>query len=340
MKSTGILAIIKKRQNLFILLGMILVCSLISDRFFTVNNGLNIARQISIVTILAFGETLLIISGGIDLSVGAVAGMAGVLGCEVFIATQSIPLAVLVGILMGAIPGALNGFVVTKFGAPPFIVTLAMQTVASGAIFLHTDGQNVYKIGQFNLLGQGSVGFVPIPIIIMLITGAIIYVILERMKFGRYLYAIGGNESAAIGSGIQVNKVKFITYVISGALAGLAGIVLMSRLNAGLPAAGTGYETDALMATIIGGTSFTGGIGTAVGTLIGSFIMGILNNIFNLTGVQAYVQQILKGVLIVVAVVLDLYTKRKKKRVKIYTEHPEPGVDGTSHLDIPQNRSI
>lgn len=320
MNRHAVLTTLKKRQNLLILLGMILVCSLISDRFLTVNNAINIARQISIVTIMAFGETLLIISGGIDLSVGAVAGMAGVLGCEVFIATQSIALAVLVGIVMGAIPGALNGFVVTKFGAPPFIVTLAMQSVASGVIFFHTNGQNVYNIGKFNTLGQGSVGIVPIPIIIMLLTGAVIYVILEKMKFGRYLYAIGGNENAAIGSGIQVNKVKFITYVICGALAGLAGIVLMSRLNAGLPAAGTGYETDALMATIIGGTSFTGGIGTAVGTLIGSLIMGILNNIFNLTGVQAYIQQILKGVLIVVAVVIDLYTKRNKKRVKIYIE--------------------
>ena len=320
MRKVNAMSYMRKYQTFLILLGLIFVCSIISDRFLRVTNLINIARQISIVTILAFGETLLIISGGIDLSVGAVAGMAGVIGCQVFIGTDSIPLAVVVGILLGALAGSLNGFVITKFGAPPFIVTLAMQTVASGAIFLHTNGQNVYNIGKFNLLGQGSVGFIPIPIIIMLITGIVIYIILEKMKFGRYLYAIGGNESAAIGSGIQVGRVKFITYVICGALAGLGGIVLMSRLNAGLPAAGTGYETDALMATIIGGTSFTGGIGTATGTLIGSFIMGILNNIFNLTGVQAYVQQILKGVLIVVAVVLDLYTKRNKKRVKIYSE--------------------
>ena len=218
---------------------------------------------------------------------------------------------------LGAVVGFVNGFVVTKFDAPPFIVTLAMQQITLGIIFLYTNGQNVYKIGDFRILGQGSIGVVPIPVIIMFALCILVWMILKKMKFGRYLYAIGGNQDAAVASGIKVKSVLLIGYILSGILSGFGGVILMSRLNAGLPASGTGMETDALMATIIGGTSFTGGIGTALGTLIGACVIGVLNNIMNLIGVQAYVQQILKGTLIICAVVIDIYGKKNKRVVRI-----------------------
>lgn len=308
---------LSKYMSVIILAGMMIISTLLDRTFLTGQNLINILRQISVVTILAFGETMLIIAGQLDLSVGTNAAMSGTFACIVFIATGSLPLAVLTGMALGALVGIVNGFVVTKFNAPPFIVTLAMQQITTGIIFLYTNGQNVYKIGDFRILGQGNIGFVPIPVIIMLVICAIVWLILKKMKFGRYLYAIGGNESAAVASGIKVKSVLMRAYIMSGVLAGLGGVILMSRLNAGLPASGTGMETDALMATIIGGTSFTGGIGTAVGTLIGACVIGILNNIMTLIGMQAYVQQILKGTLIICAVVIDIYSKQNKRIVRI-----------------------
>lgn len=308
---------LSKYMSILILVVMMVISAVLDSTFLTGQNLVNILRQISVVTILAFGETMLIIAGQLDLSVGTNAAMSGTFACIVFISTGSLPLAVFTGMVLGAVVGTVNGFVVTKFDAPPFIVTLAMQQITMGIIFLYTNGQNVYKIGDFRILGQGSIGFVPIPIIIMLIICAIVWVILRKMKFGRYLYAIGGNQSAAVASGIKVKSVLMRAYIMSGVLAGLGGVILMSRLNAGLPASGTGMETDALMATIIGGTSFTGGIGTAIGTLIGSCVIGVLNNIMTLIGVQAYIQQILKGALIICAVVIDIYSKKNKRVVRI-----------------------
>ncbi len=306
-----------KYTSILILVMMIVICAFIDGTFLSPQNFINILRQISVVTIMAFGATILIIGGQLDLSVGTNAAMSGTFACITYISTNSLELSMIVGIMLGALVGIFNGFVVTMFNAPPFIVTLAMQQVTLGIIFLYTDGQNVYNIGDFRLFGQGSIGFVPVPIIIMLIIGVITWFLLEKFKFGRYIFAIGGNEKAALASGVNVKRTKMLAYIYSGALAGLAGVVLMSRLNAGLPGSGLGYETDALMAAIIGGTSFTGGIGTAVGTLIGASIIGILNNIMNLVGVQAYVQQILKGLLIIFAVVVDIYSKEHKKTVRI-----------------------
>lgn len=315
MKKNGVN--LSKYMSIMILAGMMVISAILDSTFLTGQNLVNILRQISVVTILAFGETMLIIAGQLDLSVGTNAAMSGTFACIVFISTGSLPVAVLTGMILGAVVGVVNGIVVTKFDAPPFIVTLAMQQITLGIIFLYTNGQNVYKIGDFRILGQGSIGVIPIPIIIMLMICALVWVILRKMKFGRYLYAIGGNQSAAVASGIKVKSVLMRAYILSGLLAGLGGVILMSRLNAGLPASGTGMETDALMATIIGGTSFTGGIGTAFGTLIGACVIGVLNNIMTLIGMQAYVQQILKGTLIICAVVIDIYSKKNKRIVRI-----------------------
>lgn len=304
---------IGRYSGALILVGMLIICSLVEKSFLTTGNFINILRQISVVTIIAFGETILIIGGQLDLSVGCSGAMAGTFACIVYVATESIVLALLVGIGLGVLVGTINGFIVTKFNAPPFIVTLAMQSVTMGIIFFYTKGNNVYKIGDFRVIGQGSLGFIPIPIIIMLAIGVLTWFLLQKCKFGRYIFAIGGNEKAALASGVNVKRTKLIAYIYSGALAGLAGVVLMSRLNAGMPASGMGYETDALTATIIGGTSFTGGIGTAWGTLIGAAVIGVLNNIMVLLGVNSYIQQILKGCLIICAVCIDIYTKQRKR---------------------------
>ncbi|MDR0361484.1 MAG: ABC transporter permease [Planctomycetota bacterium] len=309
---------INRFSTVIVLVLLIVVCyGVAGDRFIRQANLVNIARQISVVTILSFAQTLIIITGQIDLSIGAVAGMAGTFSCAVYVATQNLFLAVLTALVIGAVVGLINGLVITRFSVPSFIVTLAMQSIAMGIIFLHTKGNNIYNIGDYKILGQGNFLYFPIPVWFMIAFWLVIAFVLKFCKFGRYLYATGGNEYAAIASGISTKNVKLLTFIISGLMASFAGVILMARLNAGIPIEGIGYETDAIMATIVGGTSFTGGTGTATGTLIGSFIIGILNNILNLMGVQSYVQQIVKGSLIILAVILDVYSKSRKRTVTI-----------------------
>jgi inositol transport system permease protein len=316
--SNNIKAFINRFSTVIILLLLILVCCLIAgDRFIRTTNLVNIARQIAVVTILSFAQTLVIVTGQIDLSIGAVAGMAGTFSCAVYVATQNLPLAVATALAIGAAVGVVNGLVITRFSVPSFIVTLAMQSIAMGVIFLYTKGNNIYTIGDYKVLGQGEFLRIPIPVLFMAGIWLLIAFMLKFCKFGRYLYATGGNEHAAIASGISTKNVKLLTFIISGVLAAFAGVILMARLNAGIPGEGIGYETDAIMATIVGGTSFTGGTGTATGTLIGSFIIGVLNNILNLQGVQSYVQQIVKGSLIILAVILDVYSKSRKRTITI-----------------------
>jgi len=309
---------IDKYSTLLILLAMIIVCSLLSPNFMTSKNLMNILKQVSIVTILSFAQGMIIISGEIDLSIGSLAGMAGTYSCILYVATGNLTLAFLFGILLGGVIGLVNGFFVAVFELPSFIVTLAMQTITFGAICLYTGGNNIYKIGDYNVLGQGTVfGVIPVTVVFMVLMCVITHFLLKYTKFGRYIYAIGGNKEAANAAGIQVRKIKWITFVISGVFASIAGMILMGRLNAGIPSEGTGYETDAIMATVVGGTSFSGGAGSAVGTLIGSIIIGVLNNIMNLMGVESYTQKIIKGFLIIFAVLLDYKSKSKKSNVKI-----------------------
>jgi inositol transport system permease protein len=268
-----------------------------------------------VVTILAFGETMLIIAGLIDLASGAVLALAGVFAIYVFKMTGSLLIAFVVGIFLGVIFNILSGLLVSVYKTPPFIATLAVTTIARGSVLLFTAGQNIYQIGDFVVFGQGSL-FVPIPIIFMVVMLILTWYILNNTRFGRSLYAIGGNEEAANASGIKVARTKFYCYVINGFLVGLGGIIFMSRVNAGLPNAAIGYEFEALTAAIIGGTSFSGGIGTAMGTLAGAFIVGILNNIMNLLGVNSYLQQIIKGVIIALAVIMDIQAKNKRSKPK------------------------
>ncbi len=306
---------LKSRYSIYmVVIVMFFVCNLLNENFLSTRNIANISAQISVTTILAFGETLLIISGLLDLSCGSVLALAGVLSVFVYKQTGSMPLAFGVGIVVGVLANYINGILVRYFHIPAFIATLAMLTMARGIALLFTRGQNIYQIGDYVWFGQDKVGFVPIPVIFMVIVGIITWYILGHTSFGRSLYAVGGNEEAARASGINVGRIKIGAYLINGAFVGLAGILLMSRTNVGAPNAGQGYEFEALTAAIIGGTSFSGGLGTAGGTLAGAFIVGFLNNIMNLTGVDSYLQQVIKGAIIALAVGYDMWAKMNRTK--------------------------
>ncbi|SCP99705.1 ABC transporter permease [Anaerobium acetethylicum] len=309
---------LRKYSLVLILIGMIAICSILSENFLTPTNLTNVLKQVSIVTICAFAQAMIIISGEIDLSIGFLAGMAGTFACIMYIATGNLFLAFTFGVLLGAAVGAVNGLFVAYFKLPSFIVTLAMQTICFGAISLYTGGQNIYKIGNFKVLGQSKLfGFLPVTVLFMIIMLIITHTVLKYTKFGRYLYAIGGNSDAANAAGVQVCKVKWAIFIVSGMFAAIAGMVMMGRLNAGIPSEGGGYETDAITAAVIGGTSFSGGAGTAFGTFLGSVIIGVLNNIMNLLGVDSYLQMIIKGSIIIFAVLADYFSKNQKSGIKI-----------------------
>jgi inositol transport system permease protein len=313
---------ISKYSIFVILVVTFLISALLNRNFLSLANLSNILKQNSVIAILAFGETMLIIAGLIDLANGAVLALSGVLAVSVYKATGSLVLASSVGLGIGVLCNLVSGTLASVFKTPPFIATLAVMTMARGFVLLYTAGQSIYQIGDFVVLGQGSLLYIPLPIIFMVLILLVTWYILNNTRIGRSLYAIGGNEEAANASGIQVSRSKFTVYVINGIFVGLAGIIFMSRNNAGLPAAAQGYEFEALTAAVIGGTSFSGGIGTAMGTLAGAFIVGILNNIMNLLGVNSYVQQIIKGIIIALAVIMDIRAKNNRSKPrKLIAEH-------------------
>lgn len=309
---------VKNKYSIYlVLVALFVVCSLINKNFLSVENIKNISRQISVTTILAFGETILIICGMLDLSSGSVLALSGLLSVSVYTKTGSLSLAFAVAVVVGVFCNMINGVMVRNFKAPPFIATLAMQAMARGAALLYTKGQNIYKIGDYVEFGQGSIAYIPTPIIFLIVIGVISWYVLKHTRFGRSLYAIGGNEEAAIASGINVGRAKLGAYAVNGLFVGISGVLFMSRVNAGLPNGAIGYEFEALTAAIIGGTSFSGGIGTAAGTLAGAFIVGFLNNIMNLTGVDAYLQQIVRGAIIALAVIYDIWAKTRRTKRKL-----------------------
>jgi len=283
-------------------------------------------KQLAVATILAYGEMLLIISGMLDLSSGSVLALAGVLSVTAYKSTGSLMAALVIAVLVAVICNIVNAVMVTNFNTPPFIATLAMQMVARGIALLYTKGQNILQLDQFVVFGQGSFGPVPISIIFMAVITAIIWYILQHTRFGRSLYAIGGNEEAAVASGINVKINKYLVFVVNGVLVGIAGVLFMSRVNAGLPNGAAGYEMEGLTAAIVGGTSFSGGVGTTMGTLAGAFIIGCLNNIMNLTGVDSYIQQIVKGAIVALAVIWDIQSKNKKTQKVILAEDEKKGA--------------
>lgn len=297
------------------LAGLVVLCLVLwalTPHFLTISNLLNVAQQTTIVAIIAVGMTFVIITAGIDLSVGSMLAFSGVVMATLLVRGVPLPVALLVAIGTGLIGGALNGLLITIGRLPPFIATLGMMSIARGAALVFTEGRPVSGFSDgFRKIAVGEVLGIPAPIIIMLVIYAMAHFVLTRTKLGRYTYAIGGNEEAAILSGVNVRLYKTLVYALCGALSGLAAIILTARLNSAQPIAGMMYELDAIAATVIGGTSLTGGEGTVIGTLIGALIIGVLRNGLNLLDISSFVQQIVIGAVIVIAVLLDMALKSR-----------------------------
>lgn len=305
---------IYRKYGIFLILVLLFIASAAINRnFLKPQNLINILKQISVVTIIACGQTMLIVSGMIDLSAGLVCTTAACFSAGVLAATGSITLTFLTGIGIGMAAGWINGFLITRYKLQPFIATLAMTNVAQGITQIYTNGQAVSGVEKIRFLGQGNLLGIPMPVIVMLLAVAVIWYVMKYTTLGVHIYAIGGNERATVASGISVSRNKRVIFTISGALVGLAGVVLMARLMSGQPSVGAGYEFDAITAVIVGGTSFSGGIGTVTGALIGSIIVGLINNILNLLHVATQYQMIVKGFLIAGAVIIDVKTKENKR---------------------------
>ncbi len=324
MSSEKAKELLSRFQPLLALLLMVAAMSLLSDRFLTADNSWNILRQISVNLCLSIGMTLVILSGGIDLSVGAILALAGAVAAGLL--KHGLPLpafgvlleftvagAVVAGVLVGAALGWFNGFVITRFQLPPFVATLGMFSIARGLTMLWTGGFPITGLGPvFGFIGTGWFLGIPMPVWIMTALVGLFVVVTKRMRFGRHIYAVGGNERAALLTGLRVNRVKIAVYTLAGALAGVAGLVVTSRLDSAQPNAGLGYELDSIAAVVIGGTSLSGGRGSVLGTVLGCLIIGVLNNGLFLLSVSPFWQQVIKGGVILLAVAIDKMNVRNR----------------------------
>lgn len=298
---------IRKYGLLTAFVAVCLVLSFTTPKFLTVQNLMIILTQVSINALLAFGVTFVIIAGGIDLSIGSMVAVTGVVAAS-FAHPDTYPVAVpvLAGLGAGLLFGAFNGFIITRSKVPPFIVTLGTMTIGRGLALILSKGRPISNLSDsFNFLGGGKILGIPTLIIILIVLFIVCTVVLKRTVLGRYIYAVGGNEQAARASGIRLTNVKMVVYTLCGGLAALAGILLTSRITTGQPNAGTGFELDAIAAAIIGGTSTSGGTGTMTGTLIGALLIGVISNGLDLLNVTSYYQQVVMGTIIIGAVVLD-----------------------------------
>jgi inositol transport system permease protein len=309
-------AFFKKYAIVLILLAMVIALSFLSPAFLQPRNLLNVVRQISVMGLIAIGVTMVIITGGIDLSSGSVLALAAVVAASLAQRTDwasakypglDLPVIVpiLAALLVGITCGAINGSLIARFKIPPFIATLGMMTVARGFALIYSDRPVSSLTDAYNFIGQGEVLGIPLPIILIVAVAIGAHILLNNTRFGRYIYALGGNEQAARISGINISRVKIGVYTIAGMLAGFAGLVLSSRISSGQPGLGLGYELDAIASAVIGAPSLSGGIGTIWGTMVGALIIGVLNNGLDLLNVSAYWQTIVKGSIIVIAVIID-----------------------------------
>ncbi|MGO2082999.1 ABC transporter permease subunit [Vagococcus sp.] len=304
--------IISRLGSVIALVILMVIITILNPDFVSINNLLNLLRQVSINGFIAYGMTFVILTGGIDLSVGSILALSGAFTGGLLADGISPIIAIIAGMLTGAALGAINGLLVTKGNMAPFIATLASMTIYRGATLVYTDGNPITGIGNsafFKFLGRGYILGIPFPVILMFVSFIILFVLLHKTSFGRKTYAIGGNEKAALIAGVKIDKIKILIYTISGFMSSISGIILASRLNSAQPTAGTAFEMDAIAAVVLGGTSLSGGRGRIFGTLIGSLIIGTLNNGLNLLGVSSFYQQIVKGLVIIAAVLMD----RKKK---------------------------
>ncbi|WP_026713889.1 ABC transporter permease [Flavobacterium daejeonense] len=316
--------IIKKSQSLIALFLLCLFISLLSDKFMTSTNLWNVLRQISVNVCISVGMTLVVLMAGIDLSVGSVLGLSAAVCAGLLksgLSFESLDLfvgftvlgAILAAMLIGMLLGLFNGWVITKFAIPPFVATLAMLTIARGLTMLYTEGIPISNLGpKFEFIGSGWILGIPVPVWISLIIVLIVVFLTNKTAFGRYIYAIGGNEKAAFLSGININKIKLAVYGIAGMMAAVGGVLVTSRLNSAQPNAGMSYELDSIAAVVIGGTSLSGGVGTVTGTVIGAIIIGVLNNGLVLLDVSPFWQQVVKGIVILLAVIIDKMNQKNK----------------------------
>ena len=306
------------KENMGTLIGLFVMCLILSFTtegvFYSQRNLINVLRQVSSNACLAFGMTFAIITGGIDLSVGSILALSGTLSAGLIVKSGfSVPQAVITAIVIGTCLGLFNGFVIAKTTIPPFIVTLAMMQIARGAAYIYSNGQPIRAmIKEYQIIGTGYIGPIPLPVVYMLVFLVICVILLSKTRFGRHVYAVGGNDKAAIFSGVNVARTKMLVYTMSGFLAAFTGVVLCARMASGQPTAGQAFEMDAIAATVLGGTSMSGGVGKIGSTFIGVLIIGVLNNGLNLLGLNSFWQQIAKGVVILLAVYVDMLKKRRK----------------------------
>ncbi len=309
--------ILQNSRQLGTLIGLFVVIFifwLLSPYFFSTSNLVNILLQSSINAIIAVGMTFVIISAGIDLSVGSIMAFSAVILASAMQSGIGVPIAILISLIVGTLCGLSNGLLISYGKLPAFITTLGMMSIARGTALLVTQGKPISGFSpEFRFLATGEILSIPFPVILMIIIYIAAHIVLKKTLLGRYTYAIGGNEEASHLSGINTKIIKTTVYGISGLLSGFAGVILTARLNSAQPIAGIMYELDAIAAVVIGGTSLMGGEGKISGTLIGALIMGVLRNGLNLLGVSSFVQQIVIGVVIIIAVLVDMILKKRKK---------------------------
>lgn len=303
-----------KNKPFMVLLVTSVVISILEPRFLTTGNLVTILRQTSINAVIATGMTFVILVGGIDLSVGSVLGFTGAIAATMISGGTNIVVVILTVLILGTFIGLVNGTLITVGRLQPFIATLGTVTLLRGLLLVLSQGKPIGTgttagSGLFNAIGRGFLGPVPIPVFLMLAIFLIAYYILNHTRIGRYIYSTGSNEEATMYSGIKTNRVKLFVYAASGMLASIAGILITARLGSAQPTAGAGYELDAIAAVVLGGTSMAGGIGTITGTAIGALIIGVLSNALNIMQVSSYYQDVAKGIVILIAVLMD----RKKK---------------------------
>lgn len=309
---TRALSLLTKSQSIFGLLLVCIVFSILTDSFFTEYNLLNVLRQSAVTGILAAGMTFVIISGGIDLSVGSVVAVSGVFAAGLMRDGVPVPLAILVAIAIGLVFGAINGIAIAIFKIPPFIATLGTMTIGSSIALAYTQGLPISGLPkEFTYLGQGSIGPIPVPIVIAAVVIVLAAIVLSRTIVGRYAFALGGNEKATYLSGVSTTRWKITMYALLGVLGGIAGVLLAARQNSGQPNAGTGIELSVIAAVVIGGTSLSGGRGSVWGAVIGTLLITVINNGLNLLNVSPYYQGLFVGGLILLAVGLDWRNRKK-----------------------------
>lgn len=305
---------LKKTGILWVMIVLIIVMSLISPTFLTSTNLINVVKQASITTIIGVGMTFVLVTGGIDLSVGSIMAFSGTLAASMAVADKNLPIVVsiLTGMAIGTLCGFINGIGVAYIGFPPFIMTLGMMTIARGIPLVYTNGTPIFGLSDsFNALANSRILGIPTLVYYMVVICLVGYIILSKTVLGRRIYGIGGNEEAARLSGIPVARLKMLVYVFSGFLSGIAGILICSRITSGNGTVAEGYEMNAISAAVIGGVSMTGGSGSVLGMVVGAMILTIIQNSFDIIGVNSFYQDIIKGIIILLAVFLDLRSKKK-----------------------------